>query len=44
MDITISNTAQSKINHFITFIWGQYRHLQFVTIIVHKPSTAYHLQ
>ena len=43
MFIIISNTVQSKISPFVKFIqWDQHQ-LEFVTIIVQKSTTVYHL-
>ena len=41
--IIISNTFQSKISLFIKFIWEDQHQLEFVTIIVEKSTTTYHL-
>ena len=42
MFIIISNNIQSKINPFIKFIWEDHQ-LEFVTTIVQKFTTVYHL-
>ena len=41
--IIISNTFQSKISLFIKFIWEDQHQLEFVTTIVEKCATTYHL-
>ena len=41
--IIISNTFQSKISLFIKFIWEDQHQLEFVTTIVEKCTTTYHL-
>ena len=41
--IIISNTFQSKISLFIKFIWEDQHQLEFVTTIVEKSITTYHL-
>ena len=41
--IIISNTFQSKISLFIKIIWEDQHQLEFVTTIVEKSTTTYHL-
>ena len=43
IDIIISNTVQLKIRFFLIFIWEEQHQLKFVTTIVWKSTTIYHL-
>ena len=37
VDTSTSNTVQSKINHFIKFIWEEQHQLEFVTPLYVNP-------
>ena len=38
------SAVQSKINHFIKFIWGQHHHWNFLPSLYSTCTTVYHLQ
>ena len=40
MFMIISSTVQSKINHFIKFIWEEQHQLAFFTTIIQKSTTV----